>query len=84
MKPITIQEMKILKLIGQGYSTNQIAYAFGISAHTVESHRRNLLTKLDAKNSPELILKSIQAKVLKINNTDHNQNLNPTHHESDL
>lgn len=84
MKPITIQEQKILKLIGQGYSTNQIAYVFGISAHTVESHRKNLLTKLDAKNSAELMLKAIQAKVLRVNTTDHNENLNTTQHESDL
>ena len=84
MKPITIQEMKILKLIGQGYSTNQIAYAFGISAHTVESHRKNLLTKLDAKNSAELILKAIQAKILSTNNPNHNETLNNTHHENEM
>lgn len=84
MKPITLQEQKILKLIGQGYSTSQIAYAFGISAHTVESHRRNLLTKFDAKNSAELILKAIQAKILSTSNPNQNENLNTTPHENEL
>jgi DNA-binding CsgD family transcriptional regulator len=84
MKPITIQEQKILTLIGQGYSTSQIAYAYGISAHTVDSHRRNLLTKFDAKNSAELILKAVQAKILRVNNLDQKENLNPTQDESDL
>ena len=83
MKPITTQEQKILKLIGQGYSTSQIAYAFGISAHTVESHRRNLLTKFDAKNSAELILKAVQAKVLSTS-TNRNEDHNSNHHEIDL
>lgn len=83
MKPITTQEQKILKLIGQGYSTSQIAYAFGISVHTVESHRRNLLTKFDAKNSAELILKAVQAKVLSTS-TNRNEDLNSNHHEIDL
>ncbi len=84
MKPITIQEQKILSLIGHGYSTIQIGYALGISAHTVESHRKNLLTKLDAKNSAELILKAIQAKVLSTHNPIQNENLNPTQDENDL
>jgi DNA-binding CsgD family transcriptional regulator len=67
MKPITVQERRILKLIGQGYSTMQIAVKLSISKHTVESHRKNLLAKFDAKNAAELILKAIQTKDLTIN-----------------
>lgn len=66
MKQITVQERKILTLIGKGYSTIQIAVTLAISKHTVESHRKNLLAKFDAKNAAELILKAIQTNDLTI------------------
>jgi DNA-binding CsgD family transcriptional regulator len=66
MKPLTPQELRILDLIGQGYSSGQIAYALNISTHTVETHRKNLLVKLEAKNSAELIRKAIQTKAISI------------------
>lgn len=71
MKTVTKQEKKILELIGQGYSTSQIAAALTISVHTVESHRKNLLVKFDAKNAAELIRKAIQEKILTIDSKDH-------------
>jgi DNA-binding CsgD family transcriptional regulator len=79
MRTITNQEKKILELIGQGYSSGQIAYALTISSHTVESHRKNLLVKLDAKNAAELIRKAIHLKIISANNSDINHN----HYEND-
>jgi DNA-binding CsgD family transcriptional regulator len=60
MKHLTDREKKILELIGQGLSSGQIAYVLHISAHTVDSHRKNLLLKFEAKNSAELVRKSLQ------------------------
>jgi DNA-binding CsgD family transcriptional regulator len=60
MKQLTDREKKILELIGQGHSSAQIAYVLHISTHTVDSHRKNLLLKFDAKNSAELVRKSLQ------------------------
>ena len=60
MKAITSQERSILELIGQGYSTRQIALALRISFHTVQTYRRSLLTKFDARNSAELVRKALQ------------------------
>jgi DNA-binding CsgD family transcriptional regulator len=70
MKPITPQEKKVLELIGDGYSTPQIAYALAISTHTVESHRKNLLLKLNAKNAAELIRNAIQVKAISLHYND--------------
>ena len=64
MKSITAKEKKVLELISQGFSTSEIAIELGISPNTVESHRKNLFTKFDARNAPELILKAIQAKAI--------------------
>lgn len=82
MRPITFQEQKILKLIGAGYSSKEIAGTFGISVYTVESHRKNLLTKFAARNSAELILKAIQAKILSIHNPNQHENPNSEPHEN--
>ena len=65
MKPLTQTEKRVLDLVGQGLSSIQIAMALDISAGTVESHRKNLLLKIDAKNTAELVKKAIQSKDLK-------------------
>ncbi len=76
MKTVTDKEKKILELIGQGYSTSQIAASLTISVYTVESHRKNLLVKLDAKNAAELIWKAISKKILNAPATDNDIDLN--------
>jgi len=55
---LTERERQILKLIGEGFSTKMIADMLKISINTVETHRRHLLEKLNAKNSMELIRKA--------------------------
>lgn len=64
MKPLTQTEKRILDLVGQGMSSVQIAFALDISEHTVESHRRNMLSKFGAKNSAEMMKKAIYANAL--------------------
>ena len=55
---ITHQEYRVLKLIGNGFSSKQIAVELYISFHTAETHRRHLLHKFDARNSAELMKKA--------------------------
>jgi DNA-binding CsgD family transcriptional regulator len=64
MKPITNMEKKILEMISNGFSTREVAVTLTISKHTVESHRKSLLQKFDAKNSAELVKKAIQNKTI--------------------
>jgi DNA-binding CsgD family transcriptional regulator len=59
-------ERRILKLISEGYSTHQIAQAIGVNLRLVYSYRRSLLAKSNARNSAELILKAVQAKMIKV------------------
>jgi DNA-binding NarL/FixJ family response regulator len=49
------REVEILKLISLGYSTKDIANHLNVSNETVKSHRKNLLKKLSARNSANLI-----------------------------
>jgi len=58
MNNITPKEKEVLRLLSQGLSSKEIASCLSISVHTVESHRKNLRFKFDAKNSSELIMKA--------------------------
>lgn len=58
MNALTAKEKEVLSLISSGLTTKEIADRLGISHHTVESHRKNLLKKSQAKNSAELIQKN--------------------------
>ena len=64
MKSLTKQEKRVLEQISDGYSTAKIAEALQISLHTVETHRKSLLAKLDAGNAAELVKKAIHANLL--------------------
>ena len=52
---ITTRELEIMRLIAQGLETEKIAAKLFLSTHTVATHRKNVLSKLDLKNSVELV-----------------------------
>ncbi|MBZ4187510.1 response regulator [Niabella beijingensis] len=52
---LTSREKEVLELIASGKTTLEIAGQLHISRFTVESHRKNLLQKFEAKNVAELI-----------------------------
>jgi DNA-binding CsgD family transcriptional regulator len=52
---LTQREKEILHLISEGLSTKMIADRCHISIHTVETHRRHLLKKIQVRNSMELV-----------------------------
>jgi DNA-binding NarL/FixJ family response regulator len=58
--PISPREIEVLKLIAQEHSNPEIADKLFISIRTVDTHRRNLLEKLGAKNTAGLVKFAIQ------------------------
>ena len=48
------REREVLRLVAEGLSTPQIAKTLQIASTTVETHRRNIMHKLDAHNVVEL------------------------------
>lgn len=61
---ITPREKEVLQLVAGGHSTKQIADQLGISIRTVETHRINMLKKLEVNNSAELIKKAFELGLL--------------------
>ena len=47
---LTVREMEVLSLLGQGLSNKEIALKLDISAHTAKSHVASILKKLDLSN----------------------------------
>lgn len=61
---ITRREKEVLSLIAQGYTTLQIADKLFVSGHTVESHRKNLMEKFNAKSMPVIIRLATEYKLI--------------------
>ena len=49
------RELEVLTLIGRGFNTSEIAERLNVSVKTVETYKANLKTKLNLKDSSELI-----------------------------
>ena len=54
-KPLTKREHEVLNLISEGYSNKQGAFRMGISPRTFESHRAEIMRKLGARNTADLM-----------------------------
>lgn len=61
---LTKREIEILRLIGEEYTSQQIAEKLFISTFTVDTHRKNLLSKLQVKNTVGLIKYALEQKIL--------------------
>jgi len=57
---LTDRELEVLRLVAQGLTNRQIALALHISIKTVQSHRANLMEKLDAHDRTELVRYAIR------------------------
>ncbi len=53
--PLTLREKEILSLVGQGLLTKEIAGILNISIHTVNRHRKSILSKSGANNAIEAL-----------------------------
>ncbi|HTD94342.1 MAG TPA: response regulator transcription factor [Chitinophagaceae bacterium] len=49
------REKKVLELLGNGFSTKNIAKELFITEKTVETHRKNMVEKAKVKNTAELV-----------------------------
>lgn len=61
---LTPREKEILGLIAEGFTNPQIAEKVFLSAFTIDSHRKNLLAKLNVKNTASLIKLAVENKLI--------------------
>ncbi len=61
---LTSREREVLKLTVEGYKTTDIAAKLAISPRTVETHRTNLMNKLDIHSQLDLLRYAIKRGIL--------------------
>jgi len=63
---ITRREKEVLELLAEGLTNQEIAYRLFVSTTTVDSHRKSLLAKMNARNTAELIKLAFQHKLISL------------------
>jgi len=58
------KETEVLGLISKGLTTKEIAAKLFVSSRTIETHRANVLKKLEVKNTAELIKKATKMNLI--------------------
>ena len=62
---LTKREMEILRLIGEGNTSPQIAQQLYIAKSTVDTHRKNLIDKLGVEGTPGLVRYAVKRGLVK-------------------
>jgi DNA-binding NarL/FixJ family response regulator len=60
LSPLTPREREIVQLLAEGLSTKEVAVALNLSVKTAETHRSNLMRKLDLHCLSELVLYAVR------------------------
>tara|TARA_Y100001972_G_scaffold129062_3_gene193872 strand:- start:3663 stop:4301 length:639 start_codon:yes stop_codon:yes gene_type:complete len=61
---LTPREKKILEMLVEGDRNKEIAEKLSISVRTVDTHRTNIMRKLDVNNTAELVKKAISDNLI--------------------
>jgi two-component system, NarL family, response regulator NreC len=61
---LTPRERELLQLIAELKATKEIAGLLGLSAHTVDTHRANMMQKLNIHSVPEVILYAVRKGII--------------------
>jgi two-component system response regulator NreC len=61
---LTPREKEILQMLGEGKSNKEVAARLNLSPHTVETHRGNILEKLNLHSAAEMILYAVRKGII--------------------
>jgi two-component system, NarL family, response regulator NreC len=61
---LTPREREVLQLLAEGKTNKDVATILDISPYTVESHRTNLMQKLNLHNTAEIVLYAVRKKLI--------------------
>ena len=69
VKGLSPRELEVLRLLATGVALDQIAESLGISVKTIQSHRKNLRTKLKVQTDAALCLTALKAGMVSLRDT---------------
>lgn len=57
---LTLREREVVQLLAEGYVTKEVAIILGVSVKTIETHRANIMRKLNIHSIAELVLYAVR------------------------
>jgi len=60
LRGLTGREREVLQLVAEGLTSKEIARTLGVSIKTIETHRANLMTKLEIRKASSLVRVAMQ------------------------
>jgi two-component system, NarL family, response regulator NreC len=61
---LTAREKEVLQLLAEGKTNKEVAMLLDVSPYTVESHRTNLMQKLNVHNTAEIVLYAVRKRLV--------------------
>jgi RNA polymerase sigma factor (sigma-70 family) len=61
---LTEREKEVLQLLAHGKSNKEVAQLLNLSPHTIDSHRTNLMQKLELHNTAEIVLYAVRKGII--------------------
>ena len=62
---LTARELQVLELIADGHTDEEVATKLDITKHTANTHRKKIISKLDATNVASMIRKAMRKGLIK-------------------
>jgi DNA-binding NarL/FixJ family response regulator len=63
---LSSREREVVQLVGEGRTSKEVAAKLGISLKTAETHRSNILIKLNLHSTVELVLYAVQNDIVNV------------------
>ncbi len=61
---LTDREKEVLQLLAEGKSNKEVAALLNLSPYTIETHRTNMMQKLNLHNTAEIVLYAVRKKII--------------------
>ena len=63
---LTTREREIVQLLAEGKSSKEVAVALGLSVKTAETHRSNIMRKLQLHSVSDLVLYAVRNNIVHV------------------
>src|SRR5256885_11131121 len=63
---LTLREREVVQLVGEGKTSKEVATMLGMTLKTAETHRSNIMLKLNLHSTVELVLYAVRNEIIHV------------------